>query len=168
MSDKKRRKAAGLAALVLFGIPVMCRYGPGLPALKGLILCAVLIWAGLRDLETREVPDFITVMIIILSFVGFEQRFLPSMIAGAAAVFIPQTAAAVIRPGSVGGADIKISSSVAFLLGAERGIAAYCISLAAAVITMIAVKKIRKESASKPFALVPFLCFGSAVSLALL
>ena len=104
-------------------------------------------------------------MILILAFVGFEITNLPSMLIGAAVVFLPQLAISVLRPQrAIGGADIKISTALAFLLGAEKGIFALITGMLAGVIIMLIVRKIRKETNREPFALVPFLSFGAMLA----
>ena len=154
-----------LPAFVNVEMILLIRFGPTLVAVKGLILCMILLWASLSDIARHEVPDFITVMILILAFVGFETGNLPSMLIGASAVFVPQMIVSVIRPGkAIGGADIKISTALAFLLGFEKGIFAMLIGMLSGVIFMVIVRKVRKEKSKDPFALVPFLSFGALLA----
>ena len=122
----------------------------------------ILMWAGISDMAKHEVPDFISATILILAFVEFTPANLPSMMIGAAVIFLPQLLISVLRPGrAVGGADMKISAALGFLLGAEKGLFAVITGLLAAVIVMLIVRRIRKESNKEPFALVPFLSFGA-------
>ncbi len=161
MGEKKKRSALAYLSFFLFSAPAVWRYGISVIALKGVILCAILVWAGLRDIETHEVPDFISVMILILSFVGFEQSALPSMILGAVSVLIPQLTVCAVGPSrAIGGADIKISAAAAFLLGARRGIAAVLIGLAAGTATAALMRRTGLRERGRPFALVPFLGAG--------
>ena len=154
-----------LTAFVNVEMILLIRFGPTLVAVKGLILCMILLWASLSDIARHEVPDFITVMILILAFVGFETGNLPSMLIGASAVFVPQMIVSVIRPGkAIGGADIKISTVLAFLLGFEKGIFAMLVGMLSGVIFMVIVRKVRKEKSKDPFALVPFLSFGALLA----
>ena len=132
---------------------------------NGLILCAILLWASISDIGRHEVPDFITVLILVLAFVGFEPVNLPSMLVGVATVFLPQLTVSMLRRGrAVGGADIKISTAIAFLLGAEKGIFALLAGLLSGVIVMFIVRKVKKETNKEPFALVPFLSFGAMLA----
>ena len=147
------------------GLILLLLFGTTITAIKGLILCAILLWASISDICKHEVPDFITVLILVLAFVGFEPVNLPSMLVGAAVVFLPQLAVSMLRPGrAVGGADIKISTALAFLLGAEKGIFALIAGMLTGVIVMFIVRKIRKETNKEPFALVPFLSFGAMLA----
>lgn len=143
--------------LILFGL--------GMTAIKGMILCGILIYASLSDLEKREVPDFVSVMILILALVNFNTSNLPSMLIGAAMVFVPQMVIAVTRPErSVGGADIKISTAVAFLLGAQAGLFALIVGLTLAVITMLILTKVNKAQKGEGFPLVPFIAIGTMIA----
>lgn len=147
----------GLFAFLSFGISVAL--------VKGLILMGILLYASISDLGKREVPDFVWVMIGILAFVSFDSDNLASMLIGTAVVFIPQLAFAMIRPNrAVGGADIKISTASAFLLGAEKGILALIIGLTIAVVVMLISRKVKKADKSEPFPLVPFLSLGVIMS----
>ena len=122
----------------------------------------ILMWAGISDMAKHEVPDFISATILILAFVEFTPANLPSMMIGAAVIFLPQLLISVLRQGrAVGGADMKISAALGFLLEAEKGLFAVITGLLAAVIVMLIVRRIRKESNKEPFALVPFLGFGT-------
>lgn len=45
-----------------------------------MILALLLLYASLSDLKTRRVSDCVSIMIFILSLVGFEASNLPSML----------------------------------------------------------------------------------------
>ena len=84
------------------------------------------------------------------------------MLVGAIVLFVPQLVVSMLRPErAVGGADMKISAVLGFLLGAEKGLFAVITGLTISVISMLIVRKIKKESNKEPFALVPFLSFGA-------
>ena len=147
------------------GLILLLLHGVTLVSVKGMILCMILMWASISDIAKHEVPDFTTVSILILAFVGFEPANLPSMIVGAVVLFTPQFVVSILRPArAVGGADMKISAALGFLLGAEKGLFAVITGLTISVISMLIVRKIRKESNKEPFALVPFLSFGAMLA----
>ena len=113
------------------------------------------------DIKTREVPDSIPVMLLILGLVDTDIARLPSMLFGALLVFLPQFASALINPSkALGGADIKLSSAAAFLLGAQRGLFALIVGLLLAVIVIPIIRKIRKLPKDQLFPLIPFLSVG--------
>lgn len=148
---------AGLAFLLSFGVSLM--------AVKGMILALLLLYASLSDLKTREVPDYVSIMLLILAFVGFEVSSLPSMLMGTMVIFIPQFVLAVINPSrAFGGADLKISTALAFLLGVQKGIFALITGLLLAVIVMAIYNRVNAKSQKGAFPLVPFLSVGAMLA----
>jgi prepilin signal peptidase PulO-like enzyme (type II secretory pathway) len=87
------------------------------------------------------------------------------MLAGAAVVFIPQLATAMLTPNRpIGGADIKISTALAFLLGAEKGIFALVVGMLLAVVITAISNKLNDRDQKQPFPLVPFLWIGATLA----
>ena len=129
--------------------------------IKTTILLALLLYASVMDIKTREVPDSISVMLLILGLVDTDIARLLSMLLGMALVFLPQFISALINPSkALGGADIKLSSSAAFLLGAQRGLFALIVGLTLAIVIMPIIRKVRKLPKNQPFPLIPFLSIG--------
>ena len=148
---------SGIASILLFA-----RYGLTLTALQGLFLLFVLIYASCSDLTTHTVDDALWLLVFALSLASFESVGIGSMLLGAFCIFIPQIAMALLPPHkTLGGADIKLSTAIAFLLGGWRGIGAYLIGLVLAVIVMSIYNKCTNRCKKKPFALVPFLSIGA-------
>ena len=120
-----------------------------------------MLYASVMDIKTREVPDSVSVMLLILGLVDVSIKEIPQMLLGLVLVFMPQLISALINPSkALGGADIKISSSAAFLLGAQRGLFALIVGLTLAVIAMPIIRKIRKLPKDQPFPLIPFISIG--------
>lgn len=148
---------SGVFSLILFA-----RYGLSLTAIQGLFLLFVLLYASCSDLTNHEADDSLWLMVFALSLVGVSQIGLGTMLISAFCVFIPQIAMALLPPHkTLGGADIKLSTAIAFLLGGWRGIGAYLIGLVLAVIVMSIYNKCTNRCKKKPFALVPFLSIGA-------
>lgn len=149
--------AVGLILLLVFGVT--------LTTVKGMILALLLLYASLSDLKTRRVSDCVSIMILILSLVGFEAANLPSMLIGAMIVFVPQFALAIIRPSrACGGADLKISTAIAFMLGAGKGVFALIVGMLLAVIVMAIYNKVNAKDPKEAFPLVPFLSVGAMLA----
>ena len=130
--------------------------------LKFLILLGILLYASIKDLREHEVPNTVWKLIVMLGLVNISHRDLPSMFLGAVLVFLPQIIPAVINTEkAMGGADIKISTACAFLLGAGRGLAAFIIGLTLFVLIVPILRKIRHEENGEPFPMVPFLSVGT-------
>lgn len=149
--------AVGLILLLVFGVTIT--------TVKGMILALLLLYASLSDLKTRRVSDCVSIMIFILSLVGFEAANLPSMLIGAMIVFIPQFALAIIRPSrACGGADLKISTALAFMLGAGKGVFALIVGMLLAVIVMAIYNKVNAKDQKEAFPLIPFLSVGAMLA----
>ena len=130
--------------------------------LKFLILLGILLYASIKDWREHEVPDTVWKLIAVLGLVNISLRDLPSMILGAALVFLPQIIPAVINTEkAMGGADIKISTACAFFLGAGRGLAAFIIGLTLFVVVVPIIRRVRKLPKNEPFPMVPFLSVGT-------
>ena len=145
----------GLAALAGF-----LRFGLSVTAVQGVFLACLLLYASCSDLTDHHI--WVTVLALGLCSVW---RFgIVSMLIGAAMVFVPQMLVSLIGKGNtLGGADIKLSTALAFLLGWQRGLAALMAGLLAAVIVMAIVQKLNRKKRRQPFALIPFLASAAAV-----
>ena len=120
-----------------------------------------MLYASVMDIKTREVPDSVSVMLLILGLVDVSIKEIPQMLLGALLVFLPQFISALINPSkALGGADINITSSAVFLLGAQRGLFALIVGLTLAVIVMPIIRKIRNLPKDQPFPLIPFISIG--------
>lgn len=151
----------GATAFIAAATALVLRYGVSLPAWKGLLLAAILLYASYTDIDRREVDDFIHVMVLITAFVGIDVAFLPSMFIGAVAVFVPQLIITKVFPNHmIGGADIKLSTACAFLLGAEKGMIALITGLIASLVVMPLWNKFHGHEVNAGYPLVPFLSAG--------
>ena len=123
-----------------------------------------MLYASVMDIKTREVPDSVSVMLLILGLVDVSIKEIPQMLLGMVLVFMPQLISALINPSkTLGGADIKVSSSAAFLLGMPNGLFALMVGLTLSVVTMPILRKVRKLPKDQPFPLIPFLSIGILV-----
>ena len=148
-----------IAALLLFA-----RFGLSVTAIQGVFLMFVLLYASISDIHYHIVDDYIWVIVFALALLNVEKIGMTSMVVGALCVFIPQMAMALLPPHkTLGGADIKLSTALAFLLGGWKGICAYLLGLIIAVIFMCIYNKVTKQTEKKPFALVPFLSIGAMI-----
>lgn len=166
MAEAFRKRYGGPSLPWLILLPTLAsalllwRYGFEPELLQGTLLCLTLLYASAADIRTREVPDCLSVIIAVAALIGRTPAELPCMLLAAVAVTIPQLAAAVMKPGSYGGADIKIMAASAFLLGLSRGLAAIIMGLLLALICTAIVRKLRKQAMGASFALAPYLSAG--------
>lgn len=121
-------------------------------------------YASMSDLTTHTVDDFVWITVFALAISSIPTIGLTSMLVGGLFVFIPQMALALIPPHkTLGGADIKLSTALAFLLGTWRGIGAYMAGLILAVVIISIYHRNKNCNTKQPFALVPFLSIGAMI-----
>lgn len=130
------------------------------PAIKNYILFTILFHASYCDIKSREVDDYISVMIVLTGFIGFKEVNFVPMLLGALVVFLPQIIMTVFSKSiPIGGADIKISTACGFVFGANIGLSSLLIGLLLAVIVNTIVAKCKKQkNISFPF--IPYYCCG--------
>lgn len=135
--------------------------GMSIWTVKGIVMALILLYASVQDLSTREADDFLWVMLLILAFVGIEAGGVRSMVLGGLVVLIPQLAIAIFtKNGGIGGADIKISTAAAVVLGFHGGVIGYMLGLVFAIVFQMIYNRIKKRSNQAPFPLLPFLSTG--------
>ena len=148
-------------AILAVGIALYLAGGFTLWTVKGLVLALILLYASVQDISTHEADDFLWVMLVILSLVNLGDVSISSMIFGALAVFVPQTAVAMFtKKGGIGGADIKLSTAAALSLGFYGGVIGYMLGLVFAVVVQTIRNKIKKQPNNEPFPLMPYLSTG--------
>ena len=129
--------------------------------LRGIVFALILLYASVQDLTFREADDFLWVMILILAIGSIGTVPVWSMLLGAAVVFVPQMAIAMFsKKGGIGGADIKLSTAAALLLGFFPGAIGYVVGLAFAILFTLIYNKIKHRTNQKSFPLIPFLSVG--------
>lgn len=159
---------ANLIVSSLLPVLMFLRYGVSLALVQGVFLMFILLYATYSDLTSHTVDDYISLMIFALGLSSIATVGLSSMLFGAFAVFVPQIAMSLIpKCKPLGGADLKISTVIAFLLGWERGIIAFVAGLIIAVVYMAIYNRVKnkkshsKENTEQPFALIPFLSIAA-------
>lgn len=163
----KTSLALNLFVSAITPIVLFLRYGATLELVQGVFLAFILMYATWSDLTSHTVDDFVWVLIFALGVSSMATTGFASMLFGAFAVFVPQIVMSLIpKCKPIGGADLKISTAIAFLLGWQRGIIAFVAGLFIAVIFMTLYNKFNDKNeeadgTEKPFALVPFLSLAA-------
>ena len=144
----------------VISVLIALRFEFGTELIQGSILSLLLLFAANSDGHTREVSDTVPLMIAITALIGAELSDIPMMLLAAVLITLPQLAIAVIKPGTYGGADIKLMAACAFLLGFGKGLFAIIVGLLFAVICTLIYRKAKKQDAKASFALIPYLAIG--------
>ena len=162
----KTNLTVNLILSALIPIALFLRYGASMELVQGVFLMFVLMYATWSDLTSHTVDDYVPIIIFALGIASMTTVGLGSMLFGAFAVFVPQIVMALIpKCKPLGGADLKISTALAFLLGWERGIIGFVAGLLIAVVCMAIYNKVKKTDTKeeRAFALVPFLSIAAMV-----
>ena len=128
--------------------------------LQGFAFVMILYHAALQDIQTRTVNDYLPIMIVLTAFIHFDAANLFDMAAGGLITASPLFLMACIRPGSIGGADIKLMAASGLLLGLDRGLAALIVGLLTSIVATCIIRKVKKQTLKDSFALVPYLGIG--------
>ncbi len=134
-------------------------FGWSMDLVKGTAFLLILMFASVCDIQTHEVRDFVSVMIVLVALIGVEMTNLPTMLIGGCAIFAFLFVCAMVSGNRFGGADVKLSAACAFLLGFQKSILGLIIGLFLAVICNFIIER-KSKIKEKPFPLVPYLSFG--------
>ena len=121
-----------------------------------------LIAASFCDIKKRKIPDAITGFLFLTGFAALFWMPEPSLkmrLAGAVIAGLPLLAAAVCRPGTVGGGDIKLMAAGGFFLGLPAVWDSLAVGMALAGGYCLCLMLFRNGRGQK-IALGPFLSMG--------
>lgn len=132
-------------------IALFCFFGLSARTIQGIIFSLILLTSSYSDIKTRECDDCFSVMILIAAFIGIKFTSLPSMIVSALFTLGMFMLIVLFVSDNIGGADIKICTSSAFLLGFSRGVIGLIVGLLFAIV--INLLKNKKSG----FPMIPYL-----------
>lgn len=129
--------------------------------IRPVLFFLVLSLAAVSDLRTRNIPDWMPLMIAGISLISPQPVYLTGLLAALPLLITGVTA------GGIGGGDIKLAGACGLVLGFERTLAglimALCLLLLYHGIGQY-IRKIRKEKCEagkeQAYPLVPFLLLG--------
>jgi leader peptidase (prepilin peptidase)/N-methyltransferase len=127
-------------------------YGFSWHTLSCCLLTQLLLFAAVYDLKTHTVPDEIHILILLVGLI--ELQPLPALL-GLLLAPLPLLIAALSKPDSIGGGDVKLVGACGFMLGVSRSYYALTLGLLAAVLCNALFNKKKR-----PFALIPYLALG--------
>ncbi len=158
--DKKDKNIPIYHSCALVVVSMMLFFfGWSLDLLKGTALLMILMFASVSDIQTHEVKDFVSVMIVLTGLIGVSLFDLPLRALSGLCIFVFLFICAVLSKNKLGGADVKLSAACAFVLGLQRGVSGLIIGLFLAVICNLVIS-LKTKSKGKAFPLVPYLSIG--------
>lgn len=130
--------------------------------LQFTVIIFLLVNASILDLRYREIPNWISVTIVLTALLNFDVRNLWGLIA-AALIFI-----IALVTGKIGGGDVKLIMALSIVCGLWSSLAllffAQITMLFFYAITVI-VKKFQGKTAEKGLPFAPFITFGYLVTI---
>lgn len=99
----------------------------------------LLTAASLWDFHKRVIPDGLNALILCLGLFSFEPTKLAGLLLG-----LPLFIAAILKEGSMGGGDIKLTAATGFVLGFPLGMTGLVFGLTAVLLYHLIVMRIRK------------------------
>lgn len=128
----------------------------------GIAFLFVLLYASVQDYSTHEADDILSVMMLMLAVTNISEATVLSQLLGAAIVCGAQMLIALCgkKRMGIGGADIKLSTAAALLLGFYKGVIGFMLGLLIAVVAQLIITHRKKEQRTQPFALLPYLSVG--------
>lgn len=137
--------------------------------IQAALFTALLLAASVIDARRRIIPDSICALVALTGLICCPAQIYssgavlsPARISGILTA-LPLLAAAVLKPGSIGGGDIKLTAAAGFVLGFGGGAAGLAGGLAAMLLffagrQIIGYKNRKETEAALPMA--PFLSAG--------
>lgn len=154
--SKKKTEIGFVGITALMAALLLCFFGYGLTAIKGIIISLILVYTSYEDIKKRECDDYLHLMIVIAAFIGIDFAVLPNMFISAMFAGGLMLLTVLITNADIGGADIKMAAACCFLLGLTRGV----IGLLAGMILAVIFNVFRKDK-KKGFPMIPYLAAGT-------
>jgi len=114
-----QRKGTYLSIALAIVIIFLIRYGISWWAFRCIWICLVLMIAGIYDIKTYMIPDYLNRILIMAGLI--EIQIIPALL-GFVLVPLPFLLAAIMTDGEIGGGDIKIMAAAGFCIGVTSGI----------------------------------------------
>lgn len=148
--SKRKTALIFTAVSVLTMAALLCFFGASARAVRGSVMCIIMLYACLQDIKKRECDDSLSVMLCITGIAGTSVFEMFSSLAAGAGIILILLLPAVITKNGIGGGDIKFAGAAAVVLGFVNASAALIVGLLAVVV----VNKIRRKQS---FPLLPYL-----------
>lgn len=122
------------------------------------VVVAILLGIGLvMDIKTREIPNWISLGVLLAAFLDFNIQNLWGIIV--AVIFF----SVALATGKIGGGDVKLIAALSVVCGLCGSFALLLFAQTAMLIfygVSVIVQKLRGRTADKALPFVPFITFG--------
>lgn len=128
-----------------------------------LLYFIILVRLGIEDYKTRKIKNRYSLQLLLLSAVSavvFPEISLGSRLEGMLIVSVPMAVAALIRPGSFGGGDVKLAFACGMFLGCQRVLWGTAVAVGYAAVCSLWLLMRKKGGKDRQFAFGPFLSAG--------
>lgn len=136
---------------IAVAIALICFFGLSARTIKGIIFCYILLISSYSDIKSRKCDDYLSVMLLLAGFIEIDISALPGMFVAGLFTAGNFLFVLIISSTGIGGADIKIASASAFLLGFRRGI----IGIVAGLLLAIIINTV-KQNKKSCFPMIPY------------
>ena len=153
--NRKRAIFAFMGISALSAAACVAFYGMTEIAVKGILFCLILLFASYEDIKKRECDDFVHVLILVAAFIATPLSSIPHMFFSAMVCGGIMLLTMLLTKCNIGGADIKLATVCAFLIGPDRGLIGLLVGTVLALVCN-AFKKDRKAG----FPMIPYLSVG--------
>lgn len=151
-----------IAAAVLY----FYEFGISVNFFAGIFLVITCLFFSTGDIKTRRVSDAMHILVFLTGFAFLSKERIVSMLAGAIILGLIPLVAAVVRPGTFGGADIKFLAAAGWLFGLRSGVlvmvAGLLFSIAGtAILSLVKREKIKRIPMIPYFSLAALIIFST-------
>ncbi len=137
-------------------------FGASAEFFAGAFLVAIYLFFSTGDIKTRRVSDIMHILIFAVGFIFLSKTRLISMLAGAIILGLIPLVAAVIKPGTFGGADIKFLAAAGWLFGLKNGVTVMVLGLLFSIIGTLIISVVRREKI-KRVPMIPYFCLAASI-----
>ncbi|MGQ9682362.1 MAG: prepilin peptidase [Anaerolineae bacterium] len=170
-SADKRDLWIGVGGELALGLAFGYVSSLGRPLSESAILvaaCVYLVLVALVDLKHRLVPNALVLpacVLVLLWHCLCGGCGIPEALLGCAVGMSPFMIAAWLRPGTVGGGDVKLAGLIGLVAGFPHVLWPVCLAIVAGAGTSIALLATHRATIASRMAYAPFLCAGALVTL---
>ena len=154
-----RGRAIFPTLMALWSTVLVVRFGCTVAAMAGALYGVLALYASYADLQSREVDDFIHLMLLLVGLLGTQVQQVPAMALAGGGGSLPMLLVGLGFPCPLGGADGEDNAALAF--GAGGGGAMWGLM---AGLALAPVHQFIKKTKGEGFPLIPYLSTGFLLS----